>query len=612
MMRSVAGFGGIRMGRAWIWVGAAAAIATASPALAANCQLQKMLEVPVQMRGLEPTISAKINGHDVTLGVGTGNFFSSVPEATAAATGMTPTSTPFGMQVTGLGGRERDARAVKAHEFMFAGGLFRDIDFLVWQGGGDGVLGQNVMGPFDVEYDFANGVMRIFKATDCRDANLAYWAAGKNVSRISLDGEGKYLNSVVARAKIDGHPIRVKFSSGSGLSYLSRPAAARAGVKAGAEGVAAAGVIYGAYGKALDMSIATFQSFAIGDEEIKNARLRVVDSDMTDSDMLLGTDFFLSHRILISNTQKKVYFTYNGGPVFQLERAGQQQAKAEPPPASAPPGGGAGQPSGTAAELVGQASGLAARREFPAAIATFSRAIEQDPNNAAAYRGRALARLQNRQPVLGMADLDSALKLQPNDVETLLLRGRLYLQAKDTPRAEADFDAAVKASLDSHSTVRQIAAADIGAGQYEPAIKRLDGWLAAHPKDAERTALLAERCNARATWGHELEAALADCDAAVKAGGKASTALENRGIVLLRMGRVDDAIRQFDAALSAQPKAAWAFYGRGVAKAKKGDKAGADADFAAAVAIRPDIASLGKRYGLAEDGTITAAGPSGG
>jgi hypothetical protein len=34
--------------------------------------------------------------------------------------------------------------------------------------------------------------------------------------------------------------------------------------------------------------------------------------------MLLGADFFLSHRILISDSQKKVYFTYNGGPVFNV------------------------------------------------------------------------------------------------------------------------------------------------------------------------------------------------------------------------------------------------------------------------------------------------------
>ena len=34
--------------------------------------------------------------------------------------------------------------------------------------------------------------------------------------------------------------------------------------------------------------------------------------------MLAGADFFLSHRMFVSSTQHKLYFTYNGGPVFKL------------------------------------------------------------------------------------------------------------------------------------------------------------------------------------------------------------------------------------------------------------------------------------------------------
>jgi hypothetical protein len=34
--------------------------------------------------------------------------------------------------------------------------------------------------------------------------------------------------------------------------------------------------------------------------------------------MPLGTDYFLSHHIYVANSQRKLYFTYNGGPVFNL------------------------------------------------------------------------------------------------------------------------------------------------------------------------------------------------------------------------------------------------------------------------------------------------------
>ena len=35
-------------------------------------------------------------------------------------------------------------------------------------------------------------------------------------------------------------------------------------------------------------------------------------------EMLLGADFFRSHRIYVAMSQKKVYASYIGGPVFKL------------------------------------------------------------------------------------------------------------------------------------------------------------------------------------------------------------------------------------------------------------------------------------------------------
>ena len=59
-------------------------------------------------------------------------------------------------------------------------------------------------------------------------------------------------------------------------------------------------------------------NFTIGQEEIHNTRLSVGELDLSIGDMLLGADFFLSHRIYVANSQHKLYFTYNGGPVFNL------------------------------------------------------------------------------------------------------------------------------------------------------------------------------------------------------------------------------------------------------------------------------------------------------
>ena len=55
--------------------------------------------------------------------------------------------------------------------------------------------------------------------------------------------------------------------------------------------------------------------------------------------MLLGIDFFLSHRIYISKAQSKMFVTYNGGTVFALNRVedeGRRPTEAEPARGSAP------------------------------------------------------------------------------------------------------------------------------------------------------------------------------------------------------------------------------------------------------------------------------------
>jgi tetratricopeptide (TPR) repeat protein/predicted aspartyl protease len=594
-------------------VSAVALAAIGSPALA-DCKLEKVAEMPVIMQNARPTVSARVNGQDATFVVASGDFYSMVSKDAAARFGMKASMAPYGLRVTSIGGDDGPAKVAKAKDFTFLGMSFPNQEFLVSPRNGPiaaGAIGQNILGALDIEYDLANGVVRFFKTEGCGASNLAYWSQGKTVSRISIDSPSQGLTEVIGTAKIDGRVVHVKFSSGTAFSYLSKPAAARAGIRPSSDGVVAGGITYSLYGKGLETSVAPFESFAIGDEEIKNIRLRVADIDLKDADMLLGTDFFLSHRILVSKSQHKLYFTYNGGPVFRLDRpAGAQQANAAPSPAASEPAAGPGPAEGastTAADFSREGAALAARRDFPAAIADFTKAIELEPKDGGHYRDRALARLGNREPMLAMADLDEGLKLKPDDVQALMTRGELLIQRRDLARAQADFDAAIRLAPENHNLPLRAGAAYTRSGAFEQGVREYDNWLAAHPKDDDAAKVLNARCFTRAAWGKELETALADCDAAVKRGGKISTVLDNRGLVLLRLGRVDEAIKQYDAAIRAQPKAAWALYGRGLAKLKKGEKAEGDADIQAATAIAPNLPQEAKRYGLAAEDAPAAA-----
>jgi len=205
--------------------------------------------------------------------------------------------------------------------------------------GSIGLLGQNFLHFADVEYDLGQGVVRLMKAEDCRKAFLAYWV-GKSMPYSVIDlvpapalssgttGKTIRLSPALGSASVNGTEIRVLFDTGAAQSILSLKAAARAGIKPESPGVVSAGASHGIGRSTFASYVAPFSSFKVGDEEIKNTRLRIGDIDLPNADMLIGADFFLSHRIYVANSQNKLYFTYQGGPVFNL--AGGARSVPEP------------------------------------------------------------------------------------------------------------------------------------------------------------------------------------------------------------------------------------------------------------------------------------------
>ena len=105
----------------------------------------------------------------------------------------------------------------------------------------------------------------------------------------------------------------------------------------------------------------------------------------------------------------------------------------------------------------------------------------------------------------------------------------------------------------------------------------LDQLLRLQPKSVDG---LLQRCAVRALMSR-LDEALADCNAALQNGPKASI-YAARGFVHFKAGRFDQAIADFSEALRTNPDYAFALYGRGLSRKSAGDSAAGDADIAAA------------------------------
>jgi len=578
---------------------------------AETCTLGKIAELPITMAGTRPLITAKINNQEARFVLDSGAFFSMMSTATAAQFNLKLKRAPFGLTVQGIGGSvSPEVATVK--EFGIGGGLIHNVDFLVGgsEVGSEGLIGQNFLQQWDVEYDFSKGAVRLFKPDGCKKYRLAYWVtSGQPYSEMEIQSVAQARLHTIGVGYVNDQKIRVMFDTGAYTSVLSLKAAAKAGIKTDSPGVVEAGYSSGIGRGTVKSYIATASSFKVGDtEEIKNARLRIADIDLPDADMLLGSDFFVSHHIFVANSQQKLYVTYNGGPVFNLTktRGATSDQTAEPPKEDA---AGDRQASAAADEhadpdaLARRGEASAARRDFEHALADLSKAIELRPGEPEYLYQRAMVYRQSGQAALALADLDHALTLNQDFLRAYIPRAEIRLHEKNVDGAIADLDA-VDRLAPKQADVRFVLAERYEVmNRFSQAIAQYDLWIQNHPDDSKRAVALGARCRASAIENQDLAGGLADCNKALSLADKKNPnyghLFENRGLLELRQANYEKAILDFDAALKTLPKDAFALYGRGVAKIRKNKTADGEIDIAEAVRIAPNIAAPFNKRGLA-------------
>ena len=303
--------------------------------------------------------------------------------------------------------------------------------------------------------------------------------------------------------------------------------------------------------------------------------------------MLIGADFFLSHRVFIANSQDKIYFTYNGGPVFDLRTTSKPAANEAAPDASAqtanansqqsdekPQQPNSNPPLGVpedAATLARRGTASAGRGDEEHALADLTRAVELSPNNPDYLYERGLVLLRRKEPQKALNDFDAALRLKPDHIRALMTRAQLHINMRNIPEASADLDNVDKLVAKQADERFELGLEYLRAGLAPPTIAQFDIWIAAHGEDARMAIALSGRCKARAMLGQDLAAALKDCNAAISRSGKLQNPdfLDNLALVRFRLGDYDKSIGEYDAAVKIRPKNAWTLYGRGLAKLKR-------------------------------------------
>jgi predicted aspartyl protease len=322
-------------------------MAPATATLAA-CQMIKNAELDVRFVGNRPLVEASINGKAVWIEVDTGAYNSALFAPAAARLGLKGYDT--GDRAIGVGG-EVEVFRVDIAEFALQNARVKNFQMDVAGGahaggrvGEDGrevvgLLGRDFLGLVDgIEFDLSHGKLRLLTFKDCGGRSLAYWSDAPGY--VEMGRLGSKQAEFIFPLKINDYYVKAVLDSGAGLTVVSRSVAAHAGVTE-ADYVGKAHRTAGIGNKLVETNTATFHNIDLGDEKIAKAELQITDLDRGMGEgqtgsrvagsalpMLLGADFLHSHRVLIASSQDRIYYSYEGGPVFH-------HVATDPPPPQA-------------------------------------------------------------------------------------------------------------------------------------------------------------------------------------------------------------------------------------------------------------------------------------
>lgn len=428
--------------------------------LAANprCTYVKIAELPTRLVRNLVIVEGAINGRTVNVVLDTGAVATMIPRPVAERMGLVRQKVQR-YRMFGVGG-ETDVESAIVDEFRLGDGTAKGRRMIVageHDFGGDisVILGEDFFHAVDVEFDLAHDAVRLFRPADCDGTSLAYWAPN-GASEIPIERVNTVSPHIVLTVRVNGEPVRALFDSGALTSVLDRPEASRLGVSVATPGDAA-GKLVGIGPATVDWSVGQVQSIVIGDESIKNTKIRVAElrknMRYTSSasrvskaagegvSMVLGVDFLISHRVLVAHSQQKMYFTYVGGRVFDW------------------------------------ADAAASRSDPDRAVADYDAAIRSNPQDAEAYFRRANAWYEKNEYDRAIADYGRAIEIDPKLAQAHIMFAWLLATAerpavRDGRRAVASAQTACELTQwKDPAYIDTLAAAYARAGNFEEAVK---------------------------------------------------------------------------------------------------------------------------------------------
>ncbi len=277
---------------------------------ASACRIRVVAEIPVHIEGGRPLADGRINGHLVRFLVDTGASTSALYSAAVPSLGLTA----YEQESSRLYEVKRAQPIMMSLVESLRVGSFTARDFrfhlLESDAPGQGVvgrLGSDFLSRSDVEFDLAHGAIRFLAAEDCLGEEVMYW--GGAFSTLPLIATNPDDHGLFVDAKVNGALAIAELASGVSRSVFSTSTARTFGADPDRGRVRPKTI-------ALDQETIHNGDYPLADLSPRlreyNTTAYYSNGPLSQENLVLGTDFFASHRVLVSQGQRRLYFTYNG------------------------------------------------------------------------------------------------------------------------------------------------------------------------------------------------------------------------------------------------------------------------------------------------------------
>ena len=159
----------------------------------------------------------------------------------------------------------------------------------------------------DVEFALDAGHLKYFRNEGCGTSHLAYWdpqAIAVSVANDPLKREARPMFQV----RINGKDTWAVLSTATPHSYIPTVVAERLGLTPSSPGAKREDPAPGASSDKPIWNVPVAQ-IAIGDLEVSDVDLRLIDLSHSGESLVLGADFMHRYRIYIAMSQNKIYFS---------------------------------------------------------------------------------------------------------------------------------------------------------------------------------------------------------------------------------------------------------------------------------------------------------------